>query len=130
VRTRSGIAVLAVVVSVVIPASVAARGTPGVRISDTHPVTVVGRNFAKGERVRVVLSLRGTYVRKVLATRQGRFVLRFPYAGGECSPIRVAAKGNRGSTASYTVTPTCGAAQTSSGGDGDALYPIDPQPKR
>jgi hypothetical protein len=96
-------------VAVVTPTAFAAGAKPAVRITSMQPVTVTGRGFVAAERVRVVLYLRRARPENVVANRRGRFVARYPVAVGNCTPIRVAAKGNRGSRASYSIIPDCAA---------------------
>jgi hypothetical protein len=100
---------LAVGVAVLTPTAFAAGATPAVRITSMRPVTVAGRGFVAAERVRVVLYLRRARVENVVANRRGRFVAHYPVAVGNCTPLRVVAKGNRGSRASYSIIPDCAA---------------------
>jgi len=72
-----------------------------------RPVIVSGRAFVAGERVRVVLYAKRTLKRTVFASRRGRFVVRYPIAVGDCTGVRVSARGNRGSTASYQISTSC-----------------------
>ena len=85
----------------------AAQASPAVSVTSMHPVTVVGRGFLAGERVRVVLYTKRIAARTVVASRTGRFVVRYPIALGDCTGVRVVAKGNRGSRASYAIALTC-----------------------
>jgi hypothetical protein len=76
-------------------------------VTNTEPVTVVGAKFVPRERVRVVLIVKRAHAATVAADRRGRFVVRFALGLGECTIIRVRAWGNRGSTASYSIIPSC-----------------------
>ena len=84
-----------------------AKASPAVAVTSMRPVTVAGHGFVPGERVRVVVYTKHTAVRNVVASRRGRFVVRYPIALGDCSAVRVVARGNRGSRASYSVARTC-----------------------
>jgi hypothetical protein len=98
---------LAVIVAAVAVGAASAQGSPAVTVTSMRPVTVAGRGFVPAERVRVVVYVKRSVTRTVIATRRGRFVVRYPIAVGDCTGVRVAAKGNRGSTASYAITLTC-----------------------
>jgi hypothetical protein len=78
-----------------------------VTVTSMRPVTVAGRGFLAGERVRVVLYAKRIASRTVVASRKGRFLVRYPLALGDCTGVRVVAKGDRGSRASYAITLTC-----------------------
>jgi hypothetical protein len=66
-----------------------------------QPLTVQGRSFHRRERVRVVLRMATTNtVRRVRATRAGRFTVRFRgVRPGPCVRFTVVATGRRGSLA-------------------------------
>jgi hypothetical protein len=102
-----GRGVLAVVLAAAFAGGAGAAAGPGVTITSVRPVTVAGRGFVARERVRVVVHTKRTQVTNVVATARGRFVVRYPLAVGDCTAVRVLARGNRGSRASYSVTPTC-----------------------
>jgi hypothetical protein len=91
----------------VVAAGARAQASPAVAITSMRPVTVAGRGFVPGERVRVVVYAKQTQVRTAVASKRGRFLVRFPMAVGQCTSIRVAAKGNHGSRASYAIALTC-----------------------
>jgi hypothetical protein len=79
----------------------AASAHPRMQLVRMHPLTVQGRNFRGGERVRVVLRMAtGRTVRRVRATGAGRFTVRFRGAHpGPCTRFSVVATGRRGSLA-------------------------------
>jgi hypothetical protein len=98
-------------------------------VTARHPVTVAGRGFHPGERVRVVLYLDRTRAANATASARGRFVVRYSATLDRCAAIRVVARGNRGSVASFALAPQCAPARPQPQSD-DALFPYDPQPKR
>lgn len=105
---RRGLVVaLALLIATAAAAVSATRATPGVRVTSLNPVTVAGRAFRAGERVRVVVFVKRANVARVVANRRGRFVARYPFAVGDCTIVRVTARGSKGSTASYAVVPSC-----------------------
>jgi hypothetical protein len=91
-----------------------AEGTsrPRLSLADEAPLVVAGRGFKARERVRVVASVaRGAYRKTVLASRRGRFTVRFASADASCGPVYVAAYGRDGSRASFRrpgIPPPCG----------------------
>jgi hypothetical protein len=85
----------------------AALAHPTVTVTSMRPVTVAGRGFLRGEHVRVVVYSKRNVTKYVVASRRGRFVLRYPIAVGDCSGVHVVARGSRGSRASYSLTTTC-----------------------
>jgi hypothetical protein len=99
--------VLAVALAAAFATGAGATTKPGVTVTSMRPVTVVGRGFLARERVRVTVYARHTQTRTVVATERGRFVVRYAFAVGDCTGVRVLAKGNRGSTASYSITLSC-----------------------
>jgi hypothetical protein len=98
---------LVVAVAAAFAGAAGAKGSPAVTVTNMRPVTIAGRGFVPGERVRVVVYSKRIETRTVIATRRGRFVARYPVAVGDCTGIRVVARGNRGSRASYAITQTC-----------------------
>jgi hypothetical protein len=77
-------------------APAAQSGRAGLTIVRTKPVTVVGRAFEAGERVRVTLDGRR---KTVTASARGSFTVVFPEANA-CNGFVVVARGSEGSRAS------------------------------
>ncbi len=81
---------------------------PRLLVAELYPLTVNGVGFKPRERVTVTLDggKRGT--RRVQASRQGRFTVRFPVRLGRCATVTVRAIGSRGSRVVYQVPrPDC-----------------------
>jgi hypothetical protein len=89
------------------PPALSASGQPSVRVTHIQPLTVAGRNFQPRERVRVVVVAKRQRLSTVVANRRGRFVVRYAFAVGDCTALRVSARGNHGSRASYALIPDC-----------------------
>jgi hypothetical protein len=86
--------------SMPLPKGTASNGRASLRLSSLHPVTVVGRGFKSGERVRVS----GVGARRtVLASRRGGFVLRMHHAD-PCASLTIVAVGSKGSRASLNYS--------------------------
>jgi hypothetical protein len=79
----------------------AARSPARLTLSSRQPLIVSGSHFRHRERVRVVVRAAGvTRVRRVRASRAGRFTARFgAVASGPCGRLSVVATGRRGSRA-------------------------------
>jgi hypothetical protein len=94
-------------------ATPAGSGTARAKITllDTDPVVVAGRYFKPSERVKVRISLSGgRLTRSVVATRLGRFAVRFASVHAECSPFVVTVVGEDGSRATLrriNIPPAC-----------------------
>jgi hypothetical protein len=76
------------------------------------PIAVSGARFRPGERVRVVLTADGTYVRTVRANRGGTFVARFGAVYADlCMRFQLRALGASGSraVAARKTPPSCAA---------------------
>lgn len=103
-------AALLVAATLVISASAAKRHAT-VAVVDDSPVTVVGRGFARGERVVLRTSVNGPVLRKtVIASRTGTFRAQLD-VDAQCSPFVVTAAGARGSAAStrrIRIPEACG----------------------
>ena len=89
----------------------AAAATPRLHLVTPAPLSVRGLGFVRYESVRVRLLLAGTVmVRRVRASRRGRFVARFAGAAPDrCSGYAVVATGASGSVARLRmpVRPGC-----------------------
>jgi hypothetical protein len=100
-------AVLAAALVAIAPGS--ARLKPALKVTQTAPLRVVGRNFIAHERVRVKLTIGGeaTYRKTAIAGSRGGFVLVYRVPVAKCVRIVATAVGNRGSKASVAVPPSC-----------------------
>jgi hypothetical protein len=68
------------------------------------PVTIEGRSFVSGERVRLTVSAGRKAQKNVVADGSGRFVARFRSVSFDrCLGLRVTAVGSNGSRAIYTT---------------------------
>jgi hypothetical protein len=91
---------------VVLTATAEPAPPAAVRITERDPLTLVGRHFKSGERVRLVVTLnRTTRTHKVRASSSGTFHsafdgLKWRRCGGT---LKVEASGSRGSHAGFTV---------------------------
>ena len=56
-----------------------------------NPLTISGRGFRARVRVHLVANARGTFVRRPMANRSGRFTVSFPTALDRCSGWMVTA---------------------------------------
>ena len=105
----AAVAVLCAAVAVLAAAPAVAR--PRLKIVAAHPLTVRGAGFARHEVVRVRLLARNVeMVRRVRATRGGRFFVRFAGAAPDrCSGYSIVATGASGSfvTLRWPVLPGC-----------------------
>ena len=74
-------------------------------VRSTTPFRVVGARFRPGERVRVTVTPTGAMgiVRRVTASRRGRFVLVF-HGVHVCAGVSGRAVGNRGSRAAFSLS--------------------------
>lgn len=111
VRALRIVGVLAAVAAVP-GASTAAIQQPLLRIADATPVTIQGRHFHAGERVRVVLRAESTYLRTVRTNESGSFVVRFGAVYAElCTALQLRATGASGAVATLTRKrpPSCAA---------------------
>jgi hypothetical protein len=101
------LALVAVAVGAFASTAQSSTAPPAVKVASTAPLTIAGRNFVARERVRVIVVAKRQRATTVVADRRGRFVVRFALAVGDCTALHVAAKGNRGSRASYAQIPDC-----------------------
>jgi hypothetical protein len=109
-----------VAVSAALAVSAAAPATPGsetkrrpvVTLLSDSPVAVVGRGFARRERVTLRTAVNGRqFTKTVRATLAGRFTATFSEANAECRPFSVSAVGRLGSRATFRrieIPPPCG----------------------
>lgn len=105
--------VRAVLASLILAAALAAIGTAPaarmhaakLRLIDLAPVTVQGLRFRAGERVTVVLQVKGRYVRKLRASRNGSFVARFALDADRCTAFNLRAAGRSGAAAAVANKP-------------------------
>lgn len=89
-----------------VPSAARGEARPVLRLVDTSPVTFRGAGFAANEHVRVVLAEKSRTVRRVVASAEGRFLVRFPGAdANECMGFSAIAVGDRGSRATYKRAP-------------------------
>jgi hypothetical protein len=111
-RCRNALAALAVgctVAAVLGPGTAAAK--PRLKIVAHAPLTVRGTGFARGESVRVRLLMpHSEIVRRVRASRRGRFSVRFAGAVPDrCAGYSIVASGAAGSfvTLRWPARPGC-----------------------
>lgn len=121
-----GIAVLALLVGVACgnagasssSGSDESRSRPTLSIVSLDPLTVRGRKFVAGERVKLLLGA-PTRTKAARADARGRFTVRFRIGTERCSAVVVQAFGSRGSRALVDVTaPTCSTLGSPSGRGG------------
>jgi hypothetical protein len=102
------------ILAIAAPAAAGARPTktPTLRLLERQPVTVRGRSFRGGERVKVRLHVSTTETnrsRSVTAARTGTFTVAFTRVGvGKCTAFSVVAIGSEGSSARLKVLPLPG----------------------
>jgi hypothetical protein len=78
------------------------------RITSTAPLTVKGRSFAPGERVRLTFAAGGKNAHRTVTTRTGSFQVGARIHVDRCSGAFVVAAGNRGSHATASLPlPAC-----------------------
>jgi len=88
------------------PSAARGEGRPVLRLVDTSPVTFRGAGFEADEHVRVVFIGRTRAVRRVVASAQGRFVVRFAGVDADaCTGFSATAVGDRGSRATFKRAP-------------------------
>jgi hypothetical protein len=93
-------------------ASADARPRATVTVVDDSPVVVIGRGFARAERVTLRALVEGRrYSRVVRAGPTGRFKARFETVSAKCRALQVSAVGRTGRTAAFRrfeIPPPCG----------------------
>ena len=84
---------------------------PALRVTDIHPFTVQGTRFEPGENLRVVVTTKRSYVRRLEAASNGAFKLRIRHISIEpCGQYAVRAYGLSGLRAAVKTPPqVCGA---------------------
>jgi hypothetical protein len=86
--------------------------SPALRLLSRHPVTIRGRSFHPGERVRLRLNVPSTGTRRLKtgsAGATGTFTVAFRgLAVGKCTAFSVTAIGATGSRASLKILPLPG----------------------
>jgi hypothetical protein len=76
------------------------------RLLSLQPLTLKGQQFARRERVRVDVYGPARLTRRVVATRAGRFTLRFDgVTATRCDLVRAIAVGGQGSRAGVKILP-------------------------
>jgi hypothetical protein len=90
----------------------AAKRHPTLRLVSDNPVTVVGRGFARGERVVLRTMVNGGAFKKtVRANSVGAFRTQLAEVDAQCSPFQISAVGARGSVTStqrIRIPEACG----------------------
>ena len=102
------LALLAVLSAAAMIGLSSARGEarPVLRLVDASPVTFRGTGFEADEHVRVAFVGTTRAVRRIVASAQGRFVVRFAGADANaCSGFSAIAVGDRGSRATFKRAP-------------------------
>jgi hypothetical protein len=94
-RTARAIGVSAVVAAALFAVQATSATTPpSLRLVKFQPLTVQGRSFAPGERVRVRVLAPDAAFRWATADRVGSFTARFDIPATRCDLIRVIAIGS------------------------------------
>ncbi len=106
-----GAAALAAAVPVGAPAAQTARGKPQLSaVVGIGPLTVRGWRFAPRERVKVTATIGAgsQQVRRPVADRRGRFLVRFSLRIPRCATVLLRARGTNGSRVAYQLPrPDC-----------------------
>jgi hypothetical protein len=84
-----------------LPKGAPSTGRASIMFTSLRPLTIAGRGFKAEERVSVRVSGEGS--KRVVASRRGAFVVRFPYQGN-CPSLSVIAVGSKGSRASLNIS--------------------------
>ena len=83
---------------------------PGLRVVRLAPFTVHGYRFESGERLRVVITTKRRFVRRIEATGKGAFRIKLRLSIGRCAQYSVRAYGPDGFRAGVKSPPqSCGA---------------------
>jgi hypothetical protein len=82
-----------------LPKGRTSNGRASISLRSLQPLTIVGRGFKSGERVRIS----GAGARTVVASGRGRFVLRMGYRD-PCASLSITAVGSKGSRASLNFS--------------------------
>jgi hypothetical protein len=83
---------------------------PALRVTDLSPFTVHGLRFKSGEHLRIVVTTKRNYVRRLEAGGQGRFTLKLRRVSVRgCAQYSVRAYGPSGLRAAVkSPPPSCG----------------------
>jgi hypothetical protein len=102
---------------------------PVLNIASLEPLTVKGKRFVPGERVKLLVNAAGSRMKAAKADERGRFTIAFRVELDRCSGVVVQAFGTRGSRAMVDITgPGCSPA--GSGRDEPEPPPISPPGER
>lgn len=82
-----------------LPKGTTSNGRASLSLRSLRPLTVMGRGFKTGERVRVS----GAGSRMVVASRRGGFAVRMAYQD-PCASLTITAVGSKGSRASLNFS--------------------------
>jgi hypothetical protein len=82
-----------------LPKGTAANGRASISLRSLRPLTIVGRGFKSGERVRVS----GAAAKSAVASRGGGFVLRLGNVD-PCASLSITAVGSKGSRAALNFS--------------------------
>lgn len=82
-----------------LPKGTTSNGRASLSIKSLRPLTVMGRGFKSGERVRVS----GAGLKMVVASRLGGFAVRMAYHD-PCASLTITAVGSKGSRASLNFS--------------------------
>jgi hypothetical protein len=82
-----------------LPKGTTSNGRASLSLRSLRPLTVLGRGFKAGERVRVS----GAGVKRVVASRRGGFAVRMAYQD-PCASLSITAVGSKGSRASLNFS--------------------------
>lgn len=82
-----------------LPKGTTSNGRASLSLRSLRPLTVLGRGFKSGERVRVS----GAGVKRVVASRRGGFAVRMAYQD-PCASLSITAVGSKGSRASLNFS--------------------------
>jgi hypothetical protein len=70
------VGVIALSLGLAVSAASSATSRPALRVTDLSPFTVHGVRFASGEHLRIVITTKRRYVRRLEATARGTFTLK------------------------------------------------------
>jgi hypothetical protein len=84
-----------------LPKGAPSTGRASITFTSLRPFTIAGRGFKAAERVSVRVFGEGS--KRVVASRRGAFVVRFPYQGN-CPSLSIVAVGSKGSRASLNIS--------------------------
>ena len=91
-------------------AATAASSRPALQVMDLRPFTVHGARFHSGENLRIVITTKHRFVRKLEASGKGTFTLALHLSIGRCAQYSVRAYGPSGLRAAVKSSPeSCGA---------------------